>query len=192
MCLGLGLSPWTNGRTGFHWPIILTLALLLIGILEAKRVMPGRQIALVVIILSLISTDILSLIKPVYFGMHNGLAAVEYDSRNTHFRYASTEDNKNMKMIGSVSLTNYGDEPIDIKIKMPAQGREEWWPSDFILTGVQDSLDSEVFTLPPGEQTIMIYSEMPLKNEISGAGLMNGPDLILFTNEETRRVGRNL
>ena len=44
---------------------------------------------------------------------------------------------------------------------------------------MQESLDSESFTLTPGEQTIMIYSEMPLENEISGAGLMNGPDLIL-------------
>lgn len=190
--LGLGISPWSNGRTGFHLTIIVTFTLFIIGILEAKRAMPGRQIILVVIFLIMISPNVLTLVKPIYFGMQSGLAAVEYDSRNTHFKFIRTEDKKNIKMIGAVSLTNYGDNPINISIKIPSEGREDWLSSDFILTGVQDTMESGIFILPPGEQTILTYSEIPLTNDINGAGSMSGPDLILFTDKEIRMVGSNL
>ena len=140
----------------------------------------------------MISPVILSLIKPIYYGMHSGLAAVEYDSRNTHFSYASSEDNKNIKMIGAISLTNYGDKPINISIKLPSEGREKWLLDDLILTGIHDTMEPGIFILTPGEQTILIYSDIPLTNEFNMSGYMRGPDLIFFTDEETRTVHRKL
>jgi len=35
--LMIGISPWSNGQTGFHNTIFVTFSLLIIGILEAKR-----------------------------------------------------------------------------------------------------------------------------------------------------------
>ena len=104
--LVLGISPWSNGRTGFHWPALVTFTLLIIGIMVAQKVMNGRQIFISVIVLSLISPATLSLVKPIYYKMHSGLAAIEYDSRNTHISYRS-EDDLNIKMIGAISFINY-------------------------------------------------------------------------------------
>lgn len=190
--LGLGISPWTNGQSGFHLTLPVIFVLFLIGILEAKRVMPCRQVIFVVVFLSLISPNVLSLVKPIYFRMHSGLAAVEYDSRNTHFEFISSENSKNIKMVGAVSLINYGDNPMNISIKIPSKGREDWLSSDLILTGVRDAIEPGIFILPPGKQTILAYSEIPLMKEINGTGSMSGPNLILFTDKETRMVGSNL
>lgn len=188
----LGIPLWSNGQSRFHLTLPVILVLFLIGILEAKRVMTGRQIVIVVVLLVMISPNALSLIKPIYYGMQSGLAAVEYDSRNTHFRFISSEDNKNIKVIGAISLINYGENPINISIKIPSKGREGWLSGDLILTEVQNTIEPELFILPPGEQTILTYAEIPLMNEVVGAGSMSAPDLILFTDKETRMVGRNL
>jgi hypothetical protein len=126
--------------------------------------------------------------------MHSGLAAVEYDLRNSHFNMRSTVDNKNLEIIGAIALTNYGKNPIEFGIKIPSDNLilRERFSQDLILTGVENSGEPGVFILHPGEaRTFLSYTTIPA-NDYNGQGSMNGPNLILFTDNEIRMVGNNL
>jgi len=195
ICLALGISPWSNGQTGFHYPIIIYFVLFIIGCLEARRVMSGRQLFALLLLIFLITPSVESLIKPFYFRMHSGLATVEYDFRNSHFNIKNSSDNKNLEIIGAIALTNYGNNPIEFGIKIPPDNfsGQEWFSQDLILTGVENSIEPELFRLYPGEtRTILSYTTIPSKNGYNGQGSMNGPNLIMFNNNENRMVGNNL
>ncbi|WP_434512143.1 hypothetical protein [Desulfitobacterium sp. AusDCA] len=193
--LDLGISPWSNSQTGFHNTIVISLVLFLIGGIEARRVVSRRKLFILIILLMLLTPTVLSLIKPVYFGIHSGLASIEYESRISHFDIRSSEDNKNVEVIGSIILTNHGKKPIRVGIKIPADDRihREWLLHDLVLLGVNDSEEPGTFILPPGEtENILTFTTIPSENGYNGRGLMNGPNLILFTDDETRLVGHNL
>ncbi|EHQ91016.1 hypothetical protein [Desulfosporosinus youngiae] len=195
MLLGFGISPWSNGQTGFHYPIIIYYVLFIIGCLEARRVMSSRQLIVLLIFLLTITPSVVSLVKPVYFRMQSGLATVEYDSRNSHFNIRSSLDNNKLEIIGAIPLTNYGNDPVEFGIKIPSDSfiAHEWFSGDLILTSVESLEDPGTFILYPGQrQTILSYTTIPLKNDNNGTGTMNGPDLILFSNNENRKVGHNL
>jgi len=51
--LGFGISPWSNGQTGFHYPIIIYFVLFIIGCLEARRVMSSRQLIVLLLLIYL-------------------------------------------------------------------------------------------------------------------------------------------
>lgn len=202
LLLSLGISPWTtNGSSGFHIGIIIWFVLFLIGILEVKREMSGLQILLLVLFIGLLSPWVLSsYMKPFYLGMQSGLAAVEYDSRNTQFRYKNSADGKSLEVIGAVTLTNYGDTPLYLSIKIPAERLKEGLPEEVELEeseeglvlgggGTLDSVTPEIFVLLPGEkETFLSYNTFPLKSYLNVRGSMQVIDLILFTDGETRVV----
>jgi len=193
--LGLGISPWSNGQTGFHYPIVIYFVLFIIGCIEARRVMSRRQLFVLLLLLFMVTPSVVSAVKPFYYGMQSGLAVVEYDSRNSHFNIRSSLDNKKLEIIGAISLTNYGNNPIEFGIKIPSDSfiAHEWFSEDLILTGVENSEDPETFILYPGQnQTILSYTTIPWKNGNNGTGTMNGPNLILFSNNENRKVGYSL
>lgn len=120
MLFGFGISPWSNGQTGFHYPIIIYFVLFIIGCLEARRVMSSRQLIVLLLLVFIITPSVVSLVKPVYFRMQSGLATVEYDSRNSSFNISSSLDNEKLEIIGAISLTNYGNNPIELGIKIPS------------------------------------------------------------------------
>jgi len=193
--LGFGISPWSNGQTGFHYPIIIYFVLFIIGCLEARRVMSSRQLIVLLLLVFMITPSVVSLVKPVYFRMQSGLATVEYDARNSSFNISFSLDNEKLETIGAISLTNYGNNPIEFGIKIPSDSfiAHEWFSEDLILTRVENSEDPGTFILYPGQrQTILSYTTIPWKNGNNGTGTMNGPNLILFSNNENREVGYNL
>lgn len=195
ICLAFGISPWLNGQSGFHYLIIIYFTLFIIGCLEARRTMSRRQLFVLLLLIFIITPSIVSLIKPFYFRMHSGLATVEYDLKNSHFNIKNSVDNKNLEIIGAISLTNYGNSQIEFGIKVPPDnfGGQEWFSQDLILTGVENSIEPGLFILHPGEtRTILSYTTIPLKNGYNGQGSMHGPNLILFNNNENRMVGINL
>ena len=85
-------------------------------------------------------------------------------------------------------------KPIKLGIKLSSEDIGNWLSEDLTLTSLEDNtMERGNFILPPGEQTILIYTEIPMAKDTSMAsGYMRGPDLILFTEEETRLVGSNL
>jgi hypothetical protein len=195
MFWGLGISPWSNGQFGFHYPIIVTVILLITGVIIAKTEVPPRRIGVLILFLVVLSPMIVSILKPVYFKMHRGLGAIEYEYKKSHIEIRSTEDNKNLEVIGSIVLTNYGKHSLNVGIKISSDGyvQQEWFSNDVILTGGNISEQSGVFTLFPGKtQTISTLSTIPSINGTVGGGTMNGPNLILFTDKEMRKVGYNL
>jgi len=196
ICLALGISPWSNGQTGgFHYPIIIYFVLFIIGCLEARRVMSRRQLFILLLLIFIITPSVVSLIKPFYFRMHSGLATVEYDLRYSHFNIKSSADNKNLVIIGAIALTNYGNNQIEFGIKIPSDkfSGQQWFSQELILSGVENSIEPGFFILYPGEtRTILSYTTIPSKNGYNGQGSMNGPNLILFNNNENRMVGNNL
>jgi len=189
---GLGISSLTDGQTGFHYPIIIYFVLFIIGCMEARRVMSRRQLIAVLLLLFITVPSAVSLAKPVYYKMHNGLDTVEYDSTNTQFNIRCSEDGKYIEIIGAITLTNYGNDLLYLGIKIPSEGdiKQKWFSNDLILTGVDSSSE---FILPPGQKrTILTYTKTPLINDYNGQGSMSGPKLILFTDNKTRTVGYNL
>lgn len=193
--LDLGLSPWSNGQTGFHNTILVTLVLLIIGGIGTISEVPNRKLVILIFLSFLITPLCVSLMKPVYFKMHTGLAAIEYNSRSTHFNIRSSEDNKKIEVTGLIVLTNYGRNPIKIGIKIPSGSyiQEKWFSHDLALTGTDISGEPGIFTLPPREiRTILTFSTIPSQHAYNRNGSMHGPNLILFTDDEMRMVGRNL
>lgn len=192
--LGLGLSPWSNGQTGFHYPVIISFLLLIIGCLEAKRVMPVRQLLVLLLLLSFVTPTVVSSVKPFYYRMHIGLASVAYDIKKSNFSIRSSEDHKGMEILGAVVLTNYGKDIINFGIKIPADDflLGEYFSQGLLLSEVNNTQPGN-FILHPGEtRTFLSYNEVSTDNDFNGQGNMNGPNLILFTDDETREVGFNL
>lgn len=190
----LGVSPWSNGQTGFHYPFIITFSLLIIGCLEAKRVMLLRQLLVLLLLLSFITPSAVSSVKPFYYRMHNGLASVEYDLKNSNFNIRSSDDHKKMEILGAIALTNYGKDTINFGIKIPVENfyTQEYFSKDLLLSEVNNTQPGN-FTLDPGEtRTILSYNTVSTNNDYNGQGSMSGPNLILFTDDEIRVVGRNL
>lgn len=193
--LGLGISPWTNGQTGFHYPFIIFSVLIIIGCIEARRAMTRLQLIVLILLLFSLTPQVVSLIKPLYFSMHSGLDAVEYDSRNSHFDVTTSADKKNEEIIGTVTLTNYGKNPIRFGIKIPSNNVvfHDCFSQDLVLTGFENLEEPDMFRIFPGQRkAILSYTTLPLQNDNYGMGTMSGPDLILFTNTESRVVGNNL
>ena len=194
MFWSLGISPWSNGQFGFHYPIILTVILLISGGIIAKTEVPPRRIGVLILFLVVLSPIIVSILKPVYFKMHSGLGAIEYEYKKSNFDIRSTADNKNLDITGLIVLTNYGKNSLEVGIKIPADGyvQQEWFSNDLILAGGDISERSGVFILPPGERrTISILSTIPSKKGTFESGTMHGPNLILFTEDESRKVRNN-
>ena len=135
---------------------------------------------------------IISIFEPVYFKMHKGLAAVQYDSTKTHFSIRNSEDHKNLNITGTVVLTNYGKNPIKFGMKIPSDDyiERDWFIQDITLVREEISEEAGIFTLLPGETlTISTFSTITSKNGYNLQGSMDGPNLILFTGDEVRRVG---
>lgn len=194
MLWGLGISPWSNGQFGFHYPIIVTVILLITGGIIAKTEVPPRRIGVLILFLVVLSPMIVSILKPVYFKMHSELGAIEYEYKKSHFDIRSSADNKNLDITGFIVLTNYGKDSLEVGIKIPADGyvQQEWFSKDLILAGGDISEKSGVVTLPPGKRrTISTFSTIPSKKGTLEHGSMNGPNLILFTDDESRKVGNN-
>jgi hypothetical protein len=192
--LAIGIPPWSNGQTGFHYSILITFVLLLIGFMEARRAFTGRQLLLLFLLLSLLTPPSVSLLKPAYFKMHHGLAAIEYNPQQSHFDLRTSADKQNMEISGTVALTNYGRNSIEFGIKIPANNLifQERFSQDLTLTGTEDLKEPEVFLLHPGEtRTFSSYTTIPV-NSFNGQGSMSGPNLILFTADDVRTVGHNL
>lgn len=190
--LNLGLPIWTNVRTGFNYVSIISLIILVLGIRLAKTEVPRSRIGILILFLIVLSPMLISIIEPVYFKMHKELAAVQYDSKRTHFNIRSSEDNKHIIVQGTVVLTNHGKNPVKLSMKIPADSNIErdWFWQDIILFRGDISEEPGVFTLLPGEtQTIPTFSTIPSKNVYSLHGSIDGPNLILFTEDEVRRVG---
>ncbi|HHY27015.1 MAG TPA: hypothetical protein GX523_09800 [Desulfitobacterium dehalogenans] len=190
--LDLGLPIWTNGRTGFNYVSIISLIILFLGIILAKTEVPRRRVGILILFLIVLSPMLISIIEPVYFKMHKELAAVQYDSKRTHFNVRSSEDNKHIIVQGTVVLTNDGKNPVTLSMKIAADSNIErdWFWQDIILFRGHISEEPGVFTLLPGEtQTIPTFSTIPSKNVSSLHGSINGPNLILFMGDEVRRVG---
>jgi len=194
MFWGLGISPWSNGQFGFHYPIIVTVILLITGGIIAKTEVPPRRIGVLILFLVVLSPTIVSILKPVYFKMNSGLGAIEYEYKKSHFDIRSSSDNKNLDITGFIVLTNYGKGSLEVGIKIPADSyvQQEWFSNDLILAGGDISEKSGVVTLPPGKRrTISTFSTIPSKKGTLEHGSMNGPNLILFTDDESRKVGNN-
>jgi len=192
--LALGISPWTNGQTGMHLPFFIVLALFIIGCFEVRRAFNSVQTLLLLVILSLIAPSVLSSIKPVYYRTQSGLNTIEYDTRNSHLQINSETDNKNIDVLAAITLSNYGKDTIQFGIKIPAnQDLLDWLHKDLILKAETNSKEQESFILNPGEtKTFLSYTVLPSNNENNGEATMNGPNLILFNNNQSRLVGFNL
>ncbi|AFQ44338.1 hypothetical protein [Desulfosporosinus meridiei] len=193
--LGLGISPWSNGQTGFHYPVVIYFALFIIGCLEARRIMTIRQLLILLLLLFILTPSVVSFVKPYYYGIHRGLDSVEYDSRNSNFNIRGSNDKKKIEVLGAVVLTNYGKDTIKFGIKIPSDNffPKELFPQDLILTEVENSEEPGNFILHSGEtRTILSYNSITVKNGYYGQGGMQGPILILYTEDESRTVGNNL
>ncbi|MDQ7096662.1 hypothetical protein REC12_24000 [Desulfosporosinus sp. PR] len=195
--LALGIAPWTNGQTGgIHLPFFIVFALFIIGCLEARRVLSVGQTLLLLAILLLLAPPVLSSIKPLYYMTQNGLNAIEYDTRNSHFQIYSENDNQNIDVLASITLSNYGKDTIQFGLKIPPnQGLLDWPHKDLILKAETNSQEQESFILYPGEtKTFLSLTVFPsnIENNGEGQGTFNGPNLILFKNNESRLVGFNL
>ncbi len=192
--LALGMTPWSNGQTGLHYPFFVSFVLFIIGCLEARRAIAAWRLLLLIVMLFLISPWVVSFIKPVYYNMQSGLAAIEYDSRNSHFNVRSIADTNSIEVISAITLINYGKNTIQFGIKIPADDGflQGCFPNNMILTGELNSEGPMSFMLHPDEtKTILSYTTIQ-KNEYSGQGTLKGINLILFTNDENRLVGRNI
>lgn len=157
--------------------------------------MPVRQLLILLLLLFILTPSIVSFVKPYYYGMHSGLDSVEYDLRNSNFNISGSNDKKNMEILGAIVLTNYGKDTMKFGIKIPADNFliEEWFSQDLILTEVDNSEEAGDFILHAGEtRTILSYNSISLKNGYDRQGSMKGPNLILYTQDEIRRVGDNL
>lgn len=192
--LALGISPWTNGQTGFRLPILVAFILFIIGVLVARKVMSGTRILILIILLPILVSPTLSLIKPIYYGMHNGLEAIEYDPGNAQINFKTSRSKKYIEITASIPLANYGNDSMQFGIKVPSDDEfHRGWLSQDLILGTQGSPESKTFTLAPGEKrTILAYSKILPRNSEGWDGSTNGPDLILFTDKETRMVGENL
>lgn len=190
--LNLGLPMWTNGRTGFNYVSLISLIILITGVILAKTEVPRRRVGILILFLIVLSPMIISIMEPIYFKMHKGLAAVQYDPTKTHFSIRNSEDHKNFNVTGTVVLTNYGKNPIKFGMKIPSDHNIgwDWFTQDITLIREEISEETGVFTVLPGETlTISTLSIIPSMNGYYLQGSMDGPNLILFTGDEVRRVG---
>lgn len=195
MFFGLGISPWSNGQFGFHYPIIVTVILVITGGIIAKSEVPPRRIGILILFLVVLSPAIISIVKPVYFKMHSGLGVIEYEYKQSRLDIRSSADNKNLDVSGYIVLTNYGKYYLNVGIKIPADDYvlQEWFSKDLILAGEGIPENPKTFALPPGERRMIPTSfTIPSKEGTFEEGSVNGPNLILFTDDESRRVGNNL
>ncbi len=193
--LAIGIAPWSNGQTGFHYPSLIAFMLFIIGLIEARKVITGGQLFIFLILLMMLAPSVLASAEPAYYRMHSGLAAVQYDGNKTIFNLMGSGDYQNMKIAGAITLTNYGKETLEFGIKIPVDNfiQKDFFTQDLLLTDVNDSDESVMFVLCPGEtRTILTCNVVPVKNGYNGQGTMNGPNLVLFNDHETRTIGRNL
>jgi hypothetical protein len=194
--LVLGVTPWTNGQTGMHLPFFIAFALFIIGCLEARRALTVGQTLLFLAILFLLAPLALSSIKSVYFMTQSGLNTIEYDTRNSHFQINSEKDNQNIDVLASITLSNYGKDTAQFGIKIPPdQVLFDRLHKDLVLKAETNSMEQESFILHPGEtKTFLSLTTFPtnIENNGTGQGTLNGPNLILFNNNESRLVGFNL
>jgi len=191
--LALGITPWTNGQTGMHLPFFIAFTLFIIGCLEARRAFNSVQTLLLLVILFLIAPLVLTSIKQVYYKTQSGLNTIEYETRNSHLQINSEKDNKNINILASITLSNYGKNTVQFGIKIPPD-REllDWLHKDLILKAETNSTGQENFVLHPGEtKTFLSYTVLPT-NIGNGEATLIGPNLILFKDKESRLVGTNL
>lgn len=201
-CLGdkifmlVGIAPWSNGQSGTHYPGILALCLLVIGMVGVKKEFSGKVLLTLLILGAVFSPMVASLGKVIYYKAHSGIWAIDYDPRNSQINFTT---NKNaLEFSGQLTLANYGSSPVSFGIKMLTNG-SRGGPQDGIptkevaLKGVNGTKDSESFTLEPGEtQCIAVHTAVTSAKSCGpGGGTFNGPDLILFTDKGTRTVGVN-
>jgi hypothetical protein len=192
----VGLPAWSNGQSGLRYPAILALCLLVIGAIWVGRELGFKSLLVLIIACALLSPGAVSWSEAIYYKVHSGIWAIDYDPHSSRIDYAGETDNHTLAVSGQLALTNYGGGPVNFGIKVlddTLPPGEVIFPKGIILNEEDGAKDSEQFTLDSGERrSIDVHTISLTEANFQGlSGELGGPDLVLFTGSGTRIVGRN-
>lgn len=191
--LALGISPWSQGQGMFHIITVVAIILLIIACIYGKKEIPLRHIGIFILVLIIFSPPIVSQAKPIYYKMHNGLDAVEYNTIKSSINTKPSPENNNLEIYGIIVLTNYGKDLVKFRAKIDLNQfpQLEYLSEDIILEGVNTSEKSGDFTLQSGEtRSILINTSTSLANKYITLYSIEGPKLILFNDNEIKIFGK--
>ncbi len=182
--LGLGIDPRLNG---FHTSFILFIFLLVLGIIGARPLVGRTNILVIVLISFTISLPIISLGRYIFLINSSGLAAIDYDIRQSRCEYKSTEDNKNISLLSTIILQNYSKKPIEFHIALqPDEYRSDLFNNEEINL-VQKDTGSETFVLKPGQKQLLeTMANIPnIKGYTIGGNFYN-PNIVIYNDYDKK------
>ena len=186
----VGIPSWSNGYSGFHFTLLLSLILFILGVVDARKVFSRKKLVILIFVCLILVPPITLQGRICLLRLQSGLKTVEYNMNPSHLDFSSTEDRK-LNINGTLILTNYGKTPITFGIKLPNTERTQRFgiSREIDLKGIEKSGTLEHRA---GERKeIEILTVLSESVDYNGKGVMNGPDLLLFNQSELRMVGNN-
>lgn len=189
----LGIASWSNGYSGFFYPGILSILLLILGFIYSNRYFGYRKTIGIIIVTFVLAPILLNFSEITYLKNSNGLRAVLYERKESNMKIETTVDNENILINGDIKLVNYGKSSLSFEMKVKPDARDKKDDNEWFFQNVQlYSKDGEQsisrFTIEPGEsKEFKVFSELPNINRFSNLkGSLNGPDLEIYNLEETK------
>ena len=187
----IGLRPWSGNYIGMHYPGLLTLGLLLIGLIGVKKDLGGWYAVGVILLGPLAFSPLAAFGQVAYYATQSGLGTIGYNSNQSQLQI--TTDQQRLVLSGHLYLTNYGSRPVRFGVKV-LRDQPHAWPLPSEIPLQQAGLSpANTFVLPPGVTAgFSVQAAVYLaKPDGQGSGTLATPDLLLYTPKESRIVGLN-
>lgn len=189
----IGLKSWSNGTQGFHYMLIYSLILLIIGykgvIYFLQDFYPGftKKLPVILIVLLVFQPSIYSAINKTIKTFSNGINSVEYSMETSGCDYKIDNDG-NVVLNGNLQFKNYSNKEVKFYIKLLPRKID----MDNIIneesvtaTSAETNAPQEFILEPKSSENFQVFFKTTSKKrrEIS-QGRMQNLNVIIFSKDK--------
>jgi hypothetical protein len=199
----IGLKAWSNKTQGYHYTVIYSFVLFIIGYKGAihflKDIYPRvtKKLSAVLIIFVILFPSIYSTVNKTIETFSNGINAVDYNRKESNCTF-KTDSNGNVVLSANLEFINYSNKDVKFYIKLV--------PNKFILdkivskepitaTNFNANSPKEFILYPKSIQNFQVSFKTAFKNTFKNGlgfqGNTGGLNIIIFTKDKDKQFIKN-
>lgn len=187
----IGIGAWSNGSTGLHYPVLFSLALIIVGFIGVKICYGSIDSRWIIGMLTflILMPSVITWTQNAVRTFSKGLSAVEYIKKDSVCKFETKQGDEYAYFTANIFLKNNGFKELRFKLDLS--------PCEQEIRGMlkEDNISVEKFefdthhesVMPPeGSEMICVKFKAKLdsKSDTSGSGAINSPDIILYNTEQ--------
>jgi hypothetical protein len=191
----IGLKAWSNGTQGYHYTVIYSFVLFIIGYKGAthflKDIYPRftKKLLVAFVILAILFPSIYSTINKTIKTFSNGINAIGYNRGKSNCNF-KTDSHGDVVLSANLEFINYSNKEVKFYIKLvPHKPFLDNVISKEPITATNFNSNSpkEFTVYPKSTQNFQVSFKTVLKNGLSFQGNMGDLNIIIFTKDKEKQ-----